>query len=59
MKAFARTVREVEQHDVVNSVIFVDKLDAKGPWEWTKHALKALEEATEWYMVEVIAESCF
>jgi histone H3/H4 len=31
----------------------------KGPREWIKQALQTLEEATELYMVEVIAEASF
>ena len=58
-KAFIRTVREIEHHDVVSSGIFADEFRDKGPREWTKQALKTLEEATESYMVEVIAEASF
>jgi len=59
MKAFIRTVREIENHDVVNSGIFVDEFSHKGLREWTKQGLKTFEEATESYIVEVIAESSF
>jgi len=55
-KAFVRTVREVEHHDVVSSGIFPDEFADKHPREWTKQALVTLEEATEAYMVEVTAE---
>jgi len=54
--AFVCTVREVEQHDVVSSVIFADEFPDKHPPEWTKMALITFEEATEAYMVEVTAE---
>jgi hypothetical protein len=56
MKSFIPTVREIEQHHVVSSWIFADKFCDNGPREWTKQALKTLEEATESYMDEVIAE---
>jgi len=58
-KAFARTGRDIEQHDVVSSRISVDEFRDKGPQEWTNQALNTLEKATELYMVEVIAESSF
>jgi len=56
-KAFIGTVREIEHHHIVSSGIFADIFCDKGPWEWTKQTLKTLEEATESYMVEVIAEA--
>jgi len=56
-KASLRTVLEIEHHDVVSSGIFADEFDDTGPREWTKQALKTLEEATESYMVEVIPGS--
>jgi hypothetical protein len=59
MKACVHTVHEIEHYEVVSSGIFVDDFRDKGPREWTKQALKTLEEATELYMVEVIAESSF
>jgi len=59
MKAFVRTVREIEQHDVVSCGILVDEFGDKHPWEWTKKALNTLSEAMEAYMVEVIADSHF
>jgi len=55
-KAFVRTVREIEHHDVVSSGIFADEFPDKRPREWTKQALITLEEATEAYMVEVTAK---
>jgi len=57
MKAFVRTVREIEHHDGMIPGIFAHKFRDKGPREWTKQALKTLEEATESYIVEVIAAS--
>jgi hypothetical protein len=56
IKAFVRTVREIEHHDVVSCWISSDEFPDKHPREWTKQALLTLEEATEVYMVEVIAE---
>jgi len=54
-----RIVHEIEHHDVISTGIFVEGFCDKGPQEWTKQALKTLEEATESYMVEVIAEPSF
>jgi histone H3/H4 len=59
MKTFVRMVREIEQHDVISSGIFGDEFRDKGHREWTKQALKSLEEATESYMVQVISEALF
>jgi len=56
-KAFLCTVREIEHHEVVRLGIFTNEFHDKCPREWTKHASITLEEATEAYMVEVIAES--
>ena len=56
-KAFVRTVRKIEHHDVVSSGNFADKLRDKRPQEWMKPALKTFEEAMESYMVEVIPGS--
>jgi hypothetical protein len=56
-KAFVCLVREIEHHDVVSSRIFADEFGDKGPREWMKLALKTIEEATESYMVAVIAEA--
>jgi len=55
-KAFVRTVRETEYHDVLSSDIFADAFPDKHPREWTKQTLITLEEDTEAYMVEVTAE---
>jgi len=59
MKAFVRTFREIEHHDVFSSGIFGDEFHDKGPRGWTKEPLNTLEEARVLYMVEVIAESSF
>ena len=56
-KAFNRTVREIEHHHVVSCGIFADEFCDKGSREWTKQAMKTLEEATESYMVEVLPGS--
>jgi len=55
--AFVRTFREIEHHDVISSGIFAEQFRDKHSWGWTKQALITLEEATEAYMVEVIAAS--
>ena len=57
MKAFVRIVREIEPHNYISSEIFADRFPHKHLHEWMKHALITSEEATEVYMVEVIAES--
>jgi len=49
----------MQHHDVVSCGIVADEFGDKGPQEWTTKALKTLEEATELYMVEVIANSSF
>ena len=46
-------------YDVVSCGIFAHEFRDKGPREWTKQALTTLEEATESYMVEVIAKASF
>jgi hypothetical protein len=56
-KAFVDTVREIEHLDVVGSGMFAGEFRDKRPREWTKPAVITLEEATEAYMVEVIAET--
>jgi len=56
-KAFVRTVREIEHHDVVSSGMFADKVRDTRPREWTKEASNTLEEASESYMVQVISGS--
>jgi len=56
-KAFLRTVRKIEHRDVVRSGIFADEFSDKNLREWTNQALSTLQDATEMYMVEVIAES--
>jgi len=56
-KAFVRTVHGIEHHDVVSSGIFAEQFSDKNPWEWTEQAWTMLQDATESYMVEVIAES--
>jgi hypothetical protein len=45
--------------NVVRSGILADEFRDKRRREWTKQALMTLEEATESYMVEVIAEALF
>jgi len=57
MKWFFWTVREIEHHDVVTSGSFTTELRDNGPWEWMKDGSKNLDEATESYMIVVIAET--
>jgi hypothetical protein len=57
MKAFVRTVCKIEHHDVVCARIFKNDFRDQHPQEWTKQDLITLMEATEVYMVEVIAAS--
>jgi len=56
-KAFVRTVRETEQHDIFCSEILADGFLDKHPWEWTKQTSITLELAMEVYLVQVIAAS--
>jgi hypothetical protein len=58
-KAFIHTVRQIEHHHVDSSGSFTDEFHDKRPWEYTKQALKTVEEATKSYMVEVIPQSHF
>jgi hypothetical protein len=55
-KAFVRTVRELEHHNVISCGIFAAEFPDKNHREWTKQALITLEEATLPYMVEATAE---
>jgi len=55
-KAFVRTVCEIEHHNVGNSGILEDEFSDKNPREWTKEAVATLQDATEAYMVEVMAK---
>jgi len=49
----------MEHHNLISSGIFSENFRDKGSREWTEEAWKTLEEATELYMVEVIADSSF
>jgi len=55
-KAFVRTVREIEHHDVVSSGMFAVEFPDKHSREWTKQAVITLEDAMEADMVEVTAK---
>jgi hypothetical protein len=44
--AFVRIVRDIEYHDVVSSVMYVEEFPDKHPREWTEHALITFQEAT-------------
>lgn len=52
-KAFVRTVREIEHHDVVNSGIYAAEFKSKEPRDWTYGAIETLETAAEAYLVQV------
>jgi len=56
-EVFVCTFREIEHHDVVSSGILDDGFCDKHPQEGTKQASTTVEDATEAYIVEVIAES--
>jgi len=56
-KAFVHTLCKIAHHDVVSSRTFADEFLDKHPQEWMKQMLITLEEATEAYMVELIAKS--
>jgi len=56
-KPFDRTVGEIEHPDVISIRIIPDEFCDNGPRNRIKQALNTFEEATESYMVEVIAES--
>jgi hypothetical protein len=55
-KVFVCGVCKIEHCDVIRCGFFADEFPEKGLREWTKQPLKTLEEATELYMVEEIAE---
>jgi hypothetical protein len=57
MKAFVRTVREIDYHDVISSGLFVEEFPDQHPHVWVKQSLITLPEATEAYLVEAIATS--
>jgi len=56
-KAFVGTVREFKHLDIVSSGIFTVEFHDKHLRGWMKQALTTLKEATEVYIVEVIAKS--
>jgi len=51
------TVREIKYQDDLSPATFPDKFSERHPREWTKQAIFTLGEATEAYMVEVLAAS--
>jgi len=57
MTAFGRKVRETDYHEYVSARIFIDEFQGKHLQARTKEDINTLEEATEVYVVEVIAES--
>jgi hypothetical protein len=50
-KAFVRTVREIEHHNVACSVIFGNAFPYKHPREWTTQPVIPLGEASKEYVV--------
>jgi len=56
-KVIVRTVGEIKHHDVGSSVILAYEFPENHPHKWTKKALITLAEATEAYVVEVLAAS--
>jgi hypothetical protein len=56
-KAFVFPLCKIKQHDVVSSRILAYELCDKGPQESTKYTLNTLRQATECYIVEIIADS--
>jgi len=56
-KAFVRTVCGIKHSDAFGSGISAYEFRDRNPREGTKQALTLLEDATEVYMVEVLAES--
>ena len=58
-KAFVRTVHGIKHHHVISSRMFADKVYDMSPREWTKQDVKALEEVTEVYVVELIPNPIF
>jgi hypothetical protein len=55
--AFVGTLREIDQHFFFSAEIVTDEFPDKHPREFMKQALICFPEATEAYMIEVIAES--
>jgi hypothetical protein len=47
----------IKQYDDVSFRIFADIFDGKYPWAWATRAIITLENATEAYMVKVVAKS--
>jgi len=58
-QAFVHSLCDIEYHDDVSSMMCGDNFRDKHTQEWTKQALKTLDEAAESYWVEVIAKSHF
>jgi hypothetical protein len=54
---FVGTLREIDRHFFFSTEIFTDEFPDKHPRELMKQALICFPEATEAYMIEVIAES--
>jgi len=54
-KAYVCTVHDVEGHNFLNHGVVTDELHDIHPREWTNQTLITVEEATEVYMVGVLA----
>jgi len=57
MNLFLDTVQDLEHYDVVRSWILRHKFQARGPRQWTQHAVMTVEEASKSDVVEVIEEA--
>jgi hypothetical protein len=56
-EACVHNIRIIEHHDVVMSGIIVDEFSDKHPHGWKNQLWITLEEATEAYLDDIIAES--
>lgn len=56
-EAVVCTVHEVEHHNISSSAILADEYHVIHPRHWMKQTIKTLEEAMEFYIVEIIAKS--
>jgi len=57
MKGIFHTIQEIEHHNIVNAGTLTYESCDKFSYKWSKLDLNTLEEATEGYMVMVIAKS--
>jgi hypothetical protein len=59
LKAPVLARHKIEHNDVGSPGNCMDEFGDNGPWEWKKQTLMTIQEATDWCMVEVLAESSF